>query len=128
MRYTQDTITLNIFAFLVKQPLKWQQTQVWDDTVAMHRTTSLKTRKRTATITGLPVSWHFSPVILIKNTEANLKMHNSNIQMAIITGIEYPFSQKRLILLKKTSQLNEHGIVLFMNTEWHCRRYFIGIK
>lgn len=44
MQYTQDTITLNIFAFLVKQPLKWQQTQVWDDTLAMHQTTALKIR------------------------------------------------------------------------------------
>lgn len=70
----------------------------------------------------------FLPSNSDKNTEANLEMHNSNIQMAIITGIEYPFSQKRLILKKKTSQLNGHGIVLFMNTEWHCRRYFIGIK
>lgn len=33
----------------------------------------------------------FLPSDSDKNTEANLKMHNSNLQMAIITEIEYWF-------------------------------------
>lgn len=72
----------------------------------------------------------FLPSDSDKNTEANLKMHNSNLQMAIITEIEYWFfsEESNSPKKKKLSQLNGHGIVLFVNTEWHCRRYFIGIK
>lgn len=72
------------------------KTQVCDDALPMHSTTTLKS---TAAVAGLTVSWHFPPKHSDKNTETNLKEHDSSIKVAEIMGPETPFSQKRLILL-----------------------------
>lgn len=132
MRFTRNTITLNIFDFFSKQLLKMST----DTNVGWCPSNALNNYTKTANM----YSYHywtycffltFSPNNTDKNTETNLKKHNSNMQMEIIMGIESPLSQKRLILLKiKISQLNEHGVVLFMNTGWRCRlgHYFIGIR